>query len=111
MRVLFCFGVLPAFFEIDDELRQRVARAIKDAYSDLDHRFGVRVIGTMDDDRGMVGPTLGYPWTAYILADAPDYDAVVRCCDVLREIQVGDDRLWRFMKVEARVGRELFFGS
>jgi hypothetical protein len=111
LRVLFCFGVLPAFFELDDAGRARIAPAIERAYSNLEQRFGITVLGTLDDDREMVGPTLGYPWTAYILADVPRYQAVVDFCNIVRTEAAGDDALSRFLKVEARVGRELFFGS
>lgn len=111
LRVLFCFGVLPAFFDVDAGSRADIAQAIERAYSNLEHRLGITVLGTLDDDRGMVGPTFSYPWTAYILADAPHYQAVVDFCDIVRVQTVGDDALSRFLKVEARIGRELFFGS
>lgn len=111
MRVLFCFGVLPPFFEADTDTRSAVAASLVKAYGGLESKLGIRVIGTLDDDRSMVGPSLTYPWTCYILADAPDYEAVVACCDILRRAPVGDDLLWRYLKVEARIGRELFFGA
>ena len=65
----------------------------------------------MDDDELMVGPSHAWPWTAYILADAPDLDAVIGVCDLMRSTRIGEDRLWRFMRIEARVGRRLFFGN
>jgi hypothetical protein len=111
LRVLFCFGVLPAFFETDDATRVDVGESLREAYSSLEERYGIRVIGTLDDDRGMVGPSFTWPWTCYILADAPDHDAVTAFCDILRQARVGEDRLWRYLRVEARVGRELFFGA
>jgi hypothetical protein len=66
----------------------------------------------MDDDQLMVGPSATWPWTCYILADAPNLDAVAAVCDILRSTDLpSGDKLWRYMKVEARVGRELFFGN
>jgi hypothetical protein len=65
----------------------------------------------MDDDELMVGPSFTWPWTAYILADAPDLKAVTGVCDIMRSTRIGEDRLWRFMRIEARVGRKLFFGN
>ena len=65
----------------------------------------------MDDDELMVGPSYSWPWTAYILADAPDLKAVTAVCDLVRRHPIGEDRLWRFMRIEARVGRRLFFGN
>ena len=100
LRALFCFGVQPAFF-----------KATRDAFDDLSGRFGVQVLGTLDDDELMVGPSVAFPWTAYVLADAPDLGAVTAVCNLLRETRVGEDRLWRFMRVEARIGRPLFFAE
>jgi hypothetical protein len=110
MRTLFCFGVLPAFYDLDETGRRLVFNALLDAYKDLNARFGVTVLGTLDDDRAVVGPALGYPWTCYILAETPSHEAVTGVCNILREARVGADLLWRYMKVEARTGRELFFG-
>jgi hypothetical protein len=111
LRVLFCFGVTQAFFDADADTRSEVGRTIVAAYADLRGRFGIEVLGTMDDDDMQVGACTTYPWTAYILADAPDLEAVRAFTDILREFEVGTDRLWRYMKVDARVGRSLFFGT
>lgn len=111
IRTLFCFGVLPAFFEVDKATRKQVFDTLVTAYSDLEGRFGVKVLATMDDDMVMVGPSTTYPWTCYILADVPNYNAITQVCNILREFSVGDDLIWRYMKVEARPGRALFFGN
>lgn len=111
MRVLFCFGVLPALFEERAEDVPPILQAITDAYTDLERRFGVKVIGTFDDDQIMMGPSTSWPWTAYILADAPDYAAVVAVCNLTRTTAIGPYKLSRYMRVEARIGRSLFFGN
>jgi hypothetical protein len=111
LRVLFCFGVSQSFFEEDAARVPELAGAIAKAFEDLSGRFGLRVLGTLDDDELTVGPSAGWPWTAYILADAPSLAAVTAVCNVLREAEVGDGRLWRYLRVEARVGRPLFFGN
>ena len=111
LRVLFCFGVSQSFFEEDAARVPELAQAIVAAFADLSGRFGLRVLGTMDDDELMVGPSVVWPWTAYILADAPDLDAVTAVCNILRETEVGGGKLWRYLRVEARVGRPLFFGN
>jgi hypothetical protein len=36
---------------------------------------------------------------------------VTRVCNIVREAEVGGHRLWRYLKIEARVGRRLFFGN
>ncbi|MEU7641522.1 MULTISPECIES: hypothetical protein [unclassified Streptomyces] len=111
LRTLFCIGVTQDFFAADDALRATVAAAIPPAFDRLGERFGVTVLGTLDDDRLMVGATPGWPWTSYILADVPDLDTVATVCDIVRDTPVGDGRLWRYLRIEARVGRPLFFGT
>ncbi len=111
LRVLFCFGVSQSFFEECSAKVPELADAITKAFEDLSGRFGLRVLGTMDDDELMVGPSSVWPWTAYILADAPSLEAVTAVCNILRETEIGTDRLWKYMRVEARVGRPLFFGN
>ncbi len=111
LRVLFCFGVTHSFFEQEPERVGEIAQAIVSAFDDLHGRFGVTVLGTMDDDELMVGGSLTWPWTCYILADVPDLETVAKVCNVVREAEVAGSRLWRYLKVEARVGRQLFFGN
>jgi hypothetical protein len=57
----------------------------------------------------MVGPSDGYPWTTYLMADVPDLPTVHAACNLFRTTPVGSTpyKLWRYAKVEARVGREL----
>jgi hypothetical protein len=103
--------VTPAFFEEDEAtLPDRIA-AIQEAFSDLGGRFGLRVLGTMDDDELMVGHSGGWPWTCYILADCPNLGAVTAVCNIVRDASVNGARLWKYLKIEARVGRRLFFGN
>ncbi len=111
LRVLFCFGVTESFFDEDSGRVGEIAGAIAAAFEDLGGRFGLKILGTMDDDELMVGSSITWPWTCYILADAPDLEAVTRVCNLLRESEVGGSRLWKYLKVEARVGRPLFFGN
>lgn len=112
LRVLFCFGVRDAFFDAGLEDRQEAFAAIPPAFADLGGRFGVEVIGTMDDDQIMVGPSATWPWTCYILADAPNLEAVAAVCDIVRSTDLDSgNKLWRYLTVEARVGRPLFFGN
>lgn len=111
LRVLFCFGVSRAFFSAGADERQRVVAGLQSAFADLTGRFGITVFGTMDDDELVVGPSAGWPWTCYILADVPDLDAVRAVTSLVRDSEVGEDRLWKYIQVEARVGRRLFFGN
>jgi hypothetical protein len=112
LRVLFCIGVRDAFFDAGPEDRQEAFDAIPPAFADLGKRFGVRVLGTMDDDQLMVGPSSTWPWTCYVLADAPDLGAIASVCDILRSTDMeSGNKLWRYLKIEARVGRPLFFGN
>lgn len=111
LRVLFCIGVTQDFFSAPAAERDRVAQALPEAFGRLGERFGVTVLGTMDDDQLMVGASADYPWTSYILADAPDLAAVSRVCSIIRDVPVGEHQLWRYLRIEARVGRALFFGN
>jgi hypothetical protein len=67
---------------------------------------GIKVLGTMDDDRLMVGKS-DDAWTFYIMADVADLDTVVAACNLFRTTMVGEHRLWKYGKIEARVGRAL----
>lgn len=111
LRVLFCFGVTQSFFEEEPGNVPRIAAAITEAFADLGGRFGVRVLGTMDDDELQVGASAVWPWTAYVLADVPDLETVAKVTNVLREAEVEGARLWKYLRVEARVGRPLFFAN
>jgi hypothetical protein len=112
LRVLFCIGVTEELFCVDHDEHERSSSIISEAFANLAERFDVTVLGTMDDDRLVVGPSTGWPWTAYVLADAPDLDAVYAVCDILRSTEIGDgQRLWRYLRIEARVGRPLFFAN
>ena len=111
LRVLFCFGVTQSFFEEEPARVGEIAQGIVAAFDDLAGRFGIRVLGTMDDDELMVGASVVWPWTAYILADCPDLEAVTRVTNLLRESEAAGSRLWKYLRVEARVGRPLFFGN
>ncbi len=111
LRVLFCFGVTQSFFEADPASVPAVATTITEAFADLGGRFGVRVLGTMDDDELMVGASVAWPWTAYVLADVPDLETVTKVTNLLRETEVEGARLWKYLRVEARVGRPLFFAN
>lgn len=111
LRVLFCFGVSQSFFNAQATERAVAIDAFKSAFDALQERFGVHVLGTMDDDELMVGASDGWPWTAYILADVPDLATVTKVTTIVRDWPVGDDRLWKYVRVEARVGKPLFFGT
>lgn len=99
LRVLFCIGVSQTFFEEEAERLPDLITAITKAFDDLRGRFGIEVLGTIDDDQIMVGPSPNWPWTAYILGDAPSIDAVVAVCNIVRESSVGGHRLWRYMRI------------
>ena len=111
LRVLFCFGVTQSFFDEEPARVGEIAKGIVQAFDDLAGRFGIEVLGTMDDDELMVGASVVWPWTAYILADCPDLESVTKVTNVLRESEAAGARLWKYLRVEARVGRPLFFGN
>tara|TARA_R110001606_G_scaffold89822_1_gene201447 strand:+ start:9888 stop:10250 length:363 start_codon:yes stop_codon:yes gene_type:complete len=109
LRVLFCMGINQNFMDAAREEQLDVWAAFGAMWNGIHDMDGVDVIGNMDDDQSMVGPSAGYPWTTYLLADVKDYDIVVACCNLLRTTAVGDTpyKLWRYVKIESRIGREL----
>jgi hypothetical protein len=112
LRTLFCIGVTQGFHDLPAAQAREVMAAFIKAFSDLRGRFGVTVLGTFDDDQLTVGAMSGgWPWTAYILADLPDLAAAIAICDLLRSTAVLDGQLWKFAKIEARIGRQLFAGN
>lgn len=112
LRVLFCIGVTPGFFEAGPEGRREAFEAIPRAFEDLRGRFGVEVLATHDDDQLMVGAPGAWPFTASLIADVPDLAAATAVCNVLRETELPSGALlWKYLRIEARVGRPLFFAD
>ena len=111
LRVLFCMEVTQNFFDLPKSAHPEVFAAFGRTREDLKGRFNIQVLGTIDDDQIAVGPALGRTWTSYILADCPDYDTVAAFCNQFRTTVIGDgpDILWKYARVEARIGRPLSF--
>ncbi len=109
LRVLFCIGINQNFMDAEQEEMGHVWQAFSAMMKGIDSLPGVTTLGILDDDRTQVGPSTDAPWTCYIMADVPDYQAVVDACNFFRTIPVGDGtyKLWKYAKVEARIGREL----
>lgn len=109
LRVLFCIGISQSFFDLPRDQMPEVFGAFNAAFGNLEERFGIKVLGTLDDDRIQVGQsTAGWPFTSYIMADVPDLETVVRICDQLRSTPVGDGLLWRYARIDTRIGRPVF---
>lgn len=107
LRTLFCVGNNQNFFDLPKADIQPVWVATMEFLSSLNHLPGVDIIGTFDDDSHMVGPSDGWPWTFYVLADVKDQPTVKEACNLLRTTMVGEYALWKYFKIEARMGREL----
>ena len=108
LRVLFCSAVTQNFFDLPATDVPGVWAGVATMLKGIRDLPGVEVLGTMDDDETMVGTSpAGFPWTFYILADVPDRETVVAACNLFRVTPVGEYRLWKYMRVEARIGREL----
>ncbi|WP_321815505.1 MULTISPECIES: hypothetical protein [unclassified Paraburkholderia] len=107
LRVLFCCGVTQNFFDLPREQIGTVWQAYGKMLSAIDAMEGVQILGIMDDDRLTVGQSDGAPWTFYIMADVVDFDTVTAVCNLYRTTPVGEYNLWRYGKIEARVGRQL----
>lgn len=109
LRTLFCIGVNQNFFDATPAEAKDVWVAFSAMMNGIAKLPGVKVLGNLDDDQIMVGPSLNWPWTTYVLADVPDYDTVAAACNLFRVTPVGEGtfKLWKYMRIEARVGREL----
>lgn len=108
IRTLFCGAVLQGFFDLPGSEIMPVLKATGKLIRTIREMDGVEVIGTLDDDETMVGTSPnGWPWTFYILADVESRERAVEVCNLFRTTEVGEYRLWKYMRVEARLGREL----
>ena len=107
LRVLFCIGINQNFFDLPKSEIGPVWTAFSSMMDELADMDGVRVIGDIDDDSHMVGPSDGWPWTCYILADVDTQETVKAACNLFRTTMVGEYALWRYAKIEARIGRAL----
>lgn len=110
LRALFCIGITQEFFNEDRAKLKDIGAAIKEAFADLSGRFGVKVLGTFDDDLLHVGPQDGFPFISYILADVPDVPTAMKVANLMRT-PFKEGRLTRYLKVETRIGHKLFFGN
>ena len=108
IRTLFCIAVQQNFFALPFKDIGPVWKGFSAFLRGVADLPGVTVLGTLDDDETMVGtsPT-GFPWTCYVMADCPDRETVQAACNLFRTIEVGEYRLWRYMRIEARMGRAL----
>ena len=88
-RVLFCIGINQNFMNATAEEGKQVWQAFSQMMQGIDELPGVTILG--------------------IMADVPDYETVVAACNFFRTIPVGDGtyKLWKYARVEARIGREL----
>ncbi|MGJ3509873.1 hypothetical protein [Enemella sp. A6] len=108
LRVLFCMGINQNFFDLPKSDIGVVWRAFAGMLAEMEDFDGVEVLGNMDDDSHMVGPSDGWPWTCYVLADVRDQETVKQVCNLFRTTEVfGGDALWKYAKIEARMGRKL----
>lgn len=105
LRVLFCMGLNQNFFDLPLAQTTGVGSGFAEFVAGLEGLDGVTVLGIVEDDQHMVRPSIGWPWTGYILADVPDQPTVASACKLLRTIQVGEHTLARYMAIEARIGR------
>jgi hypothetical protein len=107
LRVLFCIGINQNFFDLPTGQGGLVWKAFSGMMDAVAETPGVRVIGDIDDDSHLVGPSDGWPWTCYILADVDTQETVKAVCNLFRTTPVGEYTLWRYAKIEARIGRAL----
>lgn len=108
LRALFAIGVNQEYFNASREETADIGAALKDAFASLDADYGIRLIGTFDDDILVVRQSQGYPFVSYILADIPSIEAAVGVTNIVRR-PYKDTRLIKYISIEARIGRPLEF--
>lgn len=110
LRALFVIGITQEFFNLPRAELREVGAAITAAFDGLERRFGVKVLGTFDDDLLQVGLTRGYPYISYILAEIPNLEAAIEVTNLVRT-PYKDGRLVKYITIDARIGHKLFFGN
>jgi len=110
IRALFCIGLTQEFFSAEGSVKAEVGKTLVSAFGDLEKRFGVKVLGTFDDDLLQAGTTRGYPWLSYILADIPDLKAAIEVTNLMRT-PIGSVTLQKYLTIDTRLGHPLFFGA
>lgn len=108
LRTLFCIGINQNFFDLPKKDIGPVWVAFSGMLSAMAAMDGVDVIGNMDDDSHMVGPSAGWPWTCYVMADVDTQETVKAVCNLFRTTMVNETHaLWTYAHIEARMGRAL----
>jgi len=107
LRVVFCIGITQNFFDLPTGEGLSVWKGFSQMMGDLGAMPGITVLGAMDDDRLMVGPPTPSPWTVFILADLDCPQSGIQPCHLCRPPPAGQYSLWRYAKIEARIGRPL----
>lgn len=109
LRVLFCISVKQNFMDATQEEQLDVWKAFSTMMKEINTMDGIDMLGMLDDDRSMVGSSVGWPHTAFFMADCDSYDTITEACNLFRTIPVGDGtyKLWKYCGVETRIGRAL----
>lgn len=110
LRALFCIGITQEFFSAEGSVKAEVGKTLKSAFDDLQGRFGVKVLGTFDDDLLQAGASRGYPFISYIMADIPDLKAAIEVNNLMRTPVLGVT-LQKYLTIDTRLGHPLFFGT
>ena len=111
LRVLFCIGVQQTFFEEESTVGR-----VEGGRNHGGVRGSVRTLRCNSAWRQWTTSSWSasprpWPWTAYVLADAPDLESVSAVCNIVRDTAVGEHRLWRYLRIEARDGRPPIFAN
>lgn len=109
-RVLFKIDVTQDFFHLDADTEQALGKVLAETFDDLNGRFGLRVLGTFDDDLLYCGETFGTPSLSYILAELPALESALEVTNLVRSRFRGA-KLAKYVRIEARIGHRLFFGN
>ncbi len=109
LRVLFCMGINQNFLMQNLLKQKRFGQHLVKCGMAFMTYLVCMFLGILMMTKAWWSASTGWPWTTYLLADVPDIETVHAACNLFRTTVVGEGpyKLWKYCKVEARVGREL----
>lgn len=101
-RVLLLMASTNGWYDASEEERDAALDELRSVYSDAE-RSGARLLASMDDDLFVTGQHSPLRYSIYVLYDVDDLAVIVSLVHRLRMSPLN-----RYLRLEARVGRQLF---
>jgi hypothetical protein len=101
-RVLLLMSSTNGWYDANEEERDAALDQLRAVYSDAQDA-GARLLASMDDDLFVTGHHSPSRYSIYVLYDVDDLGVIVELVHRLRTSPLN-----RYLRLEARVGRQLF---